>query len=45
MILLDTTILVYAVGTDHHLREPCRQLLEGVRDGRLRACTTVEVIQ
>lgn len=45
MILVDTTILVYAVGTDHHLRAPCRALLEGVRDGRVRACTTVEVVQ
>lgn len=45
MILVDTTVLAYAVGTDHHLREPCRLLLEGVRDGRVRACTTVEVVQ
>ncbi len=45
MILVDTTILVYAVGTDHGLRRPSRALLEGVRDGRLRACTTVEVAQ
>lgn len=45
MILVDTTILVYAVGADHHLRVPCRALLEGVRDGRVRACTTVEVVQ
>lgn len=27
MIVLDTTVLVYAVGTEHPLREPCRQLL------------------
>lgn len=45
MILVDTTILVYAVGTDHQLREPCRGLLEEVRHGRARACTTVEVVQ
>jgi predicted nucleic acid-binding protein len=45
VILVDTTILVYAVGTDHHLRAPCRAFLEGVRDGRVRACTTVEVVQ
>lgn len=27
MIVLDTTVLVYAVGAEHQLREPCRALL------------------
>lgn len=45
MIVLDTTVLVYAKGADHPLREPCRLLVEAVADGRLRATTTVEVIQ
>ncbi len=45
MIILDTTILVYAVGTDHPLRAPCRELIELVRDGAVRATTTIEVIQ
>lgn len=27
MIVLDTTVLVYAVGSEHPLREPCRELL------------------
>lgn len=27
MIVLDTTVLVYAVGAEHPLREPCRTLL------------------
>ena len=45
MILLDTTILVYAVGTEHPLRQPCRSLLEWVRDGTVRATTTIEVVQ
>ena len=45
MILLDTTILVYATGADHPLRRPCRSLLELVRDDVVRATTTVEVIQ
>lgn len=45
MIVLDTTILVYAVGAEHPLRQPCRDLVELVRDGRVRARTTVEVIQ
>lgn len=45
MIVLDTTILVYAVGDLHRLRQPSRALLELVRDGRVRAGTTVEVVQ
>lgn len=45
MILLDTTILVYAVGAAHPLRAPCRELLRLVRDGRVRGATTVEVVQ
>jgi predicted nucleic acid-binding protein len=45
MIVVDTTILVYAVGGDHPLREPCRGLIRQVADGRVRATTTAEVIQ
>lgn len=45
MILLDTTVLVYAVGREHPLVEPARAIVEAVRDGRLRAHTTPEVIQ
>jgi uncharacterized protein len=45
MILLDTTVLVYAVGSEHELRVPCRQLIGAIADGRVEAGTTVEVIQ
>ena len=45
MILLDTTILVYAVGGDHSLRDPCSQLLQRVASGSVRATTTLEAIQ
>lgn len=45
MILLDTTVLVYAVGTEHPMREPCRRLLQAHGDGLVHAATTVEVIQ
>ncbi len=45
MIVLDTTVLAYAVGADHPLREPCRRLLEAHADGRLEATTTIEAIQ
>lgn len=45
MILLDTTILVHALGDEHRLRAPSRALVGMVRDGAVRASTTVEVIQ
>ena len=45
MIVLDTTVLVCAVGADHALREPCQRLVEAVSAGELLATTTVEVIQ
>jgi predicted nucleic acid-binding protein len=45
MIMLDTTVLVYAVGSDHSLAQPARDLIGAVRDGALRAHTTPEVIQ
>ena len=43
MIVLDTTVLAYAAGSDHPLRAPAQQLL--VQAAWLRATTTVEVIQ
>ena len=45
MILLDTTVLVYAVGREHPLAHAARQLMVGVREGIMRASTTPEVIQ
>jgi hypothetical protein len=45
MILLDTTVLAYAVGEEHPLRDPCRRLLAAHADGRIEATTTVEVVQ
>ncbi|MGH2752111.1 MAG: type II toxin-antitoxin system VapC family toxin [Actinomycetota bacterium] len=45
MIVLDTTVLVYAVGEAHFLREPCRAIVRSVAEGRAQATTTSEVIQ
>lgn len=45
MIVLDTTVLVYAKGADHPLRDPCRRLVAAVESGEIIATTTVEVIQ
>jgi uncharacterized protein len=45
VILLDTTVLVYAKGDDHPLRDPCRGLIAAIADRGIQATTTVEVIQ
>ena len=45
MIVLDTTVLVYAAGADHPLRESCGRLVRAAAEGRLAATTTVEAIQ
>jgi hypothetical protein len=45
VIVLDTTVLVYAVGAEHPLRERARRVVEAVGSGRIRATTTVEVVQ
>jgi len=44
VIVLDTTVLVYATGTEHPLRVPCRRVVTAVGEGRLTATTTAEVI-
>jgi uncharacterized protein len=45
MIVLDTTVLVYAKGADHPLRDPCRELVQAIAERRIAATTTVEVVQ
>ena len=45
MIVLDTTVLVYAVGAGHQFCEPSRSLVDLIAKGQLVATTTVEVIQ
>ena len=45
MIVLDTTVLAYAVGAEHPLREPSRRVLMAIRDGAVTATTTVDVIR
>lgn len=45
MILVDTTVLVYAVGTQHRYREACRALIDAIATGVVQATTTVEVVQ
>jgi uncharacterized protein len=45
VILLDTTVLIYAKGQDHPLRDPCRDLIAAIAERKVEATTTVEVVQ
>lgn len=45
MIVLDTTVLVYAKGAEHPLRGPCRDLIAAIAGGTVQATTSFEAIQ
>jgi predicted nucleic acid-binding protein len=45
MIVLDTTVLVYATGMAHPFRDPTRRLIDAVLNRHVEATTTIEVIQ
>jgi uncharacterized protein len=45
VIVLDTTVLAYAVGGEHPLREPSARLVDAIGAGKVPATTTAEVIQ
>jgi predicted nucleic acid-binding protein len=45
VIVLDTTVLIYATGAEHRFREPCRRIVVAASRGELDASTTVEVLQ
>jgi len=42
---IDTSVVMYAAGSDHPLRDPCRRIIDGIGDGSIDAVTSVEVIQ
>jgi predicted nucleic acid-binding protein len=45
VIVVDTTVLVYAVGGRHALAKPSQVLLEAIERGAVPATTTPDVIQ
>jgi predicted nucleic acid-binding protein len=45
VIVLDTNVLMYAVGRERGLRDPARELLERAARGEIAVTTTPEVIQ
>lgn len=43
-VLLDTAVVVYALGREHPYREPCRAIMGRIRDGDLIASASVELV-
>ncbi len=44
-IWVDTSVLAYAAGGDHPLREPCRRVVEAAAAGVLELHASVEMVQ
>lgn len=42
--LYDTGVFIYALGGDHHYRDPCRAILDNGERGRLAAEASVELV-
>lgn len=45
MKLLDTNVIVYAVGRPHRYKQPCARLLEDVADGSMGYTIDTELLQ
>lgn len=43
--LVDTNVFLYARGSDHVYREPCRLVLEGLRRGKVQLVASTELVQ
>lgn len=44
-VLLDSAIVIYALGGDDRLRAPCREIMTRISQDELRAYASVEMIQ
>lgn len=44
-VFVDTAVFMYAAGSDHPLREGCRDVLRNAQAGELDATTSAEVVQ
>ena len=45
MKLIDTNIIMYAVGRDHAFKKPCRDILQKITYGEIEANIDVETLQ
>ncbi len=42
---LDANVIMYSLGSSHPLKEPCKNILEKIKSGDIRAVTNTEVLQ
>ncbi len=42
---IDANLIMYSLGSPHPLREPCRMVLEKIKDGLIQVVTNTEVLQ
>jgi predicted nucleic acid-binding protein len=42
--LFDTSVFVYALGSEHRYREPCQTILREMRDGKLAGEASIELV-
>lgn len=42
---IDANLIMYTIGSDHPLREPCRRTLSEIKNGSLEVVTDTEVLQ
>jgi predicted nucleic acid-binding protein len=45
IVFVDTSVLMYAAGGEHPLREPCRTIVDGIGKRSISAVTSIEVVQ
>lgn len=45
LIFLDANIIMYALGKEHPLRNPCRKYLKKIKKGEITVVTNTEVLQ
>lgn len=44
-LFVDTAVFMYAAGSDHPLRAPCRRIVDAIGTGTIDAVTSTEVVQ
>ncbi len=44
-VFVDTSVVMYAAGGEHPLRDPCRRIIDKIADGSIDAVTSAEVVQ
>jgi predicted nucleic acid-binding protein len=42
---LDANVIMYSLGSSHPYKEPCKNILEKIKSGDIRAITNTEVLQ